>query len=98
MPSPFPGMDPFLEHPAVFPGLHNRFIANLGEVLQSALPAPYFAEIGERVWVEVSQRFIEPDASILGRKPDQGGARGVGYHNDHCKCAFQAGRGHRPTR
>ena len=76
MPSPFPGMDLFLEHPTVFPGLHNRFIAILGEVLQSALPAPYFAEIGERVWVEVSQRFIEPDASILGRKPDQGGARG----------------------
>ena len=74
MPSPFPGMDPFLEHPAVLLGLHNWFIAIQGEVLQAALPAPYFAEIGERVWIEVSQRFIEPDTSILQREPDQGGA------------------------
>jgi hypothetical protein len=65
-------MDPFLEDPAVFPGLHNRFIAVLSEFLQGALPAPYFAEIGERVWVEVSQRFIEPDASVLRREPGSG--------------------------
>src|SRR5438067_857226 len=65
MPSPFPGMDPYLEHPTVFPGLHNRLVAVLSEGLQAKLPPPYFAEIGERVWVEVSQRFIEPDASVL---------------------------------
>src|SRR3954470_10039879 len=65
MPSPFPGMDPYLESPAVFPGLHNRLIAALSERLQAELPPPYFAEIGERVWVEVSQRFIEPDANVL---------------------------------
>ena len=29
MPSPFPGMDPYLEHPAFFPGVHDRFIAYL---------------------------------------------------------------------
>jgi hypothetical protein len=73
MPSPFPGMDPYLEHPTLFPGLHNRMVAVLGEFLQAGLPPPYFAEIGERVWVEVSQRFIEPDASVLrgegGRTP-----------------------------
>jgi len=74
MPSPFPGMDPYLEHPAVFPGLHNRLIAHLSETLQAALPAPYFAEIGERVWVEVSQRFIEPDASVFRGGPETGGA------------------------
>jgi hypothetical protein len=77
MPSPFPGMDPFLENPAIFPGLHNRFIALLSEFLQAALPAPYFAEIGERVWVEVSQRFIEPDASVLHREPGRGGSSGA---------------------
>jgi len=74
MPSPFPGMDPYLEHPAVFPGLHNRLIAVLSETLQAALPAPYFAEIGERVWVEVSQRFIEPDTSVFRSGPIEGGA------------------------
>jgi len=73
MPSPFPGMDPYLEHPAVFPGLHNRLIVVLSELLQAALPAPYYAEIGERVWVEVSQRFIEPDGIVL--RPDTGRER-----------------------
>jgi hypothetical protein len=65
MPSPFPGMDPYLEHPTIFPGLHNRLVAVLSESLQAKLPPPSFAEIGERVWVEVSQRFIEPDARVL---------------------------------
>jgi hypothetical protein len=73
MPSPFPGMDPYLEHPTIFPGLHNRLIAGISDALQAALPAPYFAEIGERVWVEVAQRFIEPDASIF-RGPSEPGA------------------------
>lgn len=74
MPSPFPGMDPYLEAPTIFPGLHNRLIALLGEALQAALSAPYFAEIGERAWVEVSGRFIEPDASVLHRRrEDEGG-------------------------
>jgi len=67
MPSPFPGMDPYLESPALFPGLHNRLISLLSESLQALLPPPYFAEIGERVWVEVSQRFIEPDTRVFHR-------------------------------
>ena len=74
MPSPFPGMDPYLEHPFTFPGLHSRLIVGIGEALQPALPAPYFAEIEERVWVEVSQRFIEPDASVFRREVPPGRA------------------------
>ena len=65
MPSPFPGMDPFLEHPSLFPGLHGRMVAYLSEALQARLPQPYFAEIGERTWVEVSQRDIERDVNVL---------------------------------
>ncbi len=73
MPSPFPGMDPYLEHPFTFPGLHGRLIVGIGAALQPALPDPYFAEIEERVWVEVSQRFIEPDASVFRREVPSGG-------------------------
>ena len=54
MPSPFPGMDPFLEHPYFFPGLHGAMHFCIREALQPLLPAPYFAEINERVWVETS--------------------------------------------
>jgi hypothetical protein len=65
MPSPFPGMDPFLEHPAFFPGVHDRFIAYLSEALQGCLPAPYFAEINERLWIDASERSIGPDVDVL---------------------------------
>ncbi len=78
MPSPFPGMDPFLEHPAIFPGLHERLIAYLSESLQARLPEPYYAEIGERLWVETSDRSIGPDVYVLDdeardREPRLGG-------------------------
>jgi hypothetical protein len=76
-------MDPYLEHPTLFPGLHNRLIAILGEVLQAALPAPYFAEIGERLWVEVSQRFIEPDASVFRSSAGSGGPTAVAEPRSH---------------
>jgi Protein of unknown function (DUF4058) len=65
MPSPFPGMDPYLEHPAVFPGLHDRMITHLSDELQVRLPEPYYAEISDRLWVEVSERSIEPDVNVL---------------------------------
>jgi len=58
-------MDPFLEHPSVFPGLHDRLIAYLSESLQSRLPEPYFSEIGERLWVETSDRSIGLDVYVL---------------------------------
>ncbi len=63
--SPFPGMDPFLEHPAVFPDLHDRLIAHLSEALQVQLPEPYYAVIGTRIWVEFSRRSIGPDVKVL---------------------------------
>lgn len=65
MPSPFPGMDPFLEHPALFPDLHDRLVARLSETLQARLPEPYYAVVGARVWVESSRRTIGPDVEVL---------------------------------
>ncbi|HVS36341.1 MAG TPA: DUF4058 family protein [Gemmataceae bacterium] len=65
MPSPFPGMDPYLEDPAVFPDLHGRLITYLSEFLNAVLPTPYFTGIASRVWIEVSQRRVEPDVNVL---------------------------------
>ena len=65
MPSPFPGMDPFLEHPLIFPGVHDSLITYLREALQGALPEPYFAEINERLWVDTVERPIGPDVDLL---------------------------------
>lgn len=76
MPSPFPGMDPFLENPEYFPDLHDSLIYCLQETLQPRLPEPYFAKKGRRVWLEQVGRQIGPDAYVLrapgptGRVPD----------------------------
>lgn len=64
MPSPFPGMDPFLERPEYFPDLHDSLITYLQEVLQPRLPEPYFAKKGRRVWLEQEARRIGPDVYV----------------------------------
>ena len=65
MPSPFPGMDPYLENPEIFPDLHDSLITYIRENLQANLPPPYYAAIGRRVWIEASRRAIEPDVHVL---------------------------------
>ena len=61
MPSPFPGMDPFLERPDVFPDVHDSFITYLREHLQGSLPSPYYAAIGRSDWIELAHdEFREP--------------------------------------
>lgn len=65
MPSPFPGMDPYLETPSVFPDFHDGFIFCLREAIQPGLPEPYYAALGRRAWVEVSERFVGPDVNVI---------------------------------
>lgn len=65
MPSPFPGMDPYLESPTHWSDLHARFINVLSEVIADRLPKNYFARLGEDVWL------IQPEISMRqGREPD----------------------------
>ncbi|MBI4607143.1 MAG: DUF4058 family protein [Planctomycetes bacterium] len=65
MPSPFPGMDPYLEHPSVFPDLHDSLMVGLKEALQPLLPERYFAQTREDVWLELAGRYVEPDVNVL---------------------------------
>jgi len=65
MPSPFPGMDPWLESPVVFPDFHNRFLSNLSEALNALLPPPFYTAIPTRVYMEGSERNVEPDVDVL---------------------------------
>ena len=69
MPSPFPGMDPYLESPEIFPDFHDSLITYLRENLQANLPAPYYAAIGRRVWIAASRRSIGPDVHVLRSRP-----------------------------
>lgn len=78
MPSPFPGMDPYLEHPARFPGLHQAFITYAQAMLNDLLPEHYAAEIGERLYIVQPDRSVYPDVVILEHptKPPMGEREG----------------------
>ncbi len=69
MASPFPGMDPYLEDPAVWPGLHDRLIVYGSDALQPLLLPGYYVEIRERVYFEQSRDVIYPYATLHRRRP-----------------------------
>ena len=60
---PFPGMDPYLEHPVLWESVHARLIPAIANQLQPQLDPRYIASIEERVFVEGSQRRI-PDVWV----------------------------------
>ena len=41
MPSPFPGMDPYLEQPEIWRGFHTRFLTVASGVLNRELSSNY---------------------------------------------------------
>lgn len=49
MPSPFPGMDPYLEDPAFWPDFHATFVNYWREELAARLPDHYEARLDEQV-------------------------------------------------
>lgn len=67
MPSPFPGMDPYLEHPALWPSVHQGLITFMWTALNAMLPPRYTASIGERLYVLQPERDIYPDVMVLER-------------------------------
>ncbi|MBZ8178770.1 DUF4058 family protein [Oscillatoria salina] len=50
MPSPFPGMNPYLENPATWSDVHNRLINNLANSLSSKLRPKYYIAVEERIY------------------------------------------------
>lgn len=48
MPSPFPGMDPYLEDPIEWPDVHTRLIAALSRRLTPQIAADFFVRIKQR--------------------------------------------------
>lgn len=69
MTMPFPGMDPYLEHPVLWEGVHSRLIVATANQLQPLLDPRYVASVEERVFIEGPQRRI-PDVWIQ-RTADQ---------------------------
>jgi hypothetical protein len=86
MPSPFPGMDPYLEALDIWPDLHNALAGEIRNELNQALPSPYYARLEMREEVGIieedgAKRWIVPDVTIVRypRPPGQsnGGATAV---------------------
>lgn len=69
MPSPFPGMDPYLEDPAIWSGFHHSFLSAMQERLAPALRPKYFVRVEERVYVaeedDAAYRLIVPDVRVI---------------------------------
>jgi uncharacterized protein DUF4058 len=66
MPSPFPGMDPWLESPTEWPGFHYILVVTTVEVLQPQRRAKgYYANPGERVWLMEPPCPICPDVALM---------------------------------
>lgn len=72
----FPGMDPYLEDPLIWQGLHNRMVVYIADHLQPMLEPRYIAAVEERVFVEGPDRDIIPDISVR-REPSRQAVHGV---------------------
>ncbi|MDJ0756171.1 MAG: DUF4058 family protein [Ardenticatenaceae bacterium] len=64
MPSPFPGMDPYLEAREVWPDVHQRLITYISEALQPQLRPKYVARIGERIQLAQFGGSYVPDVLV----------------------------------
>lgn len=76
MPSPFPGMDPYLEAAEEWPSFHAALIAEIGNQLNSVLRPKYIARIEKRIYITDRDDPAVPDVAIYrARRSPRNGAR-----------------------
>lgn len=66
MPSPFPGMDPFLERADAFHDFHERFVPRIADALTPSIRPKYITQVDENVYVH---KFSGDERALVGR-PD----------------------------
>jgi hypothetical protein len=67
MPSPFPGMNPYLEHPEIWPGVHLLLIAAIAESLAPQLRPKYSVSVEVRMYETTGEQslLVEiPDVAV----------------------------------
>jgi Protein of unknown function (DUF4058) len=75
MPSPFPGVDPYLENPEFWPEVHHRLITAIAIALGPALRPKYRVAIEKRIYLsdaEDSDFLAIPDVTVFS-KPSTAG-------------------------
>lgn len=68
MPSPFPGMDPYLEHRYLWPDVHHGLITAIRRSLAPQVAPAYYVAVEERTYIVASdrQQFVgQPDVAII---------------------------------
>jgi len=78
MPSPFPGMDPYIEDPEIWSDFHGRLAEEISAELNQVLQPRYVARLTPRVTyeiVEIGERHhVRPDVSVWQPQPPLGNA------------------------
>lgn len=77
MPSPFPGMDPYLEEPWLWSDFHATFAVGIRSELNRVLPKGYVALVDRYVWAQDAQtderkRLGKPDVFLTGENEVKG--------------------------
>ncbi len=67
MPSPFPGMNPYLEHPYFWPEIHHWLIVEIARLLGPQLRPKYVVSVEVRVYESIDDSLTVgiPDVTIL---------------------------------
>jgi hypothetical protein len=68
MPSPFPGMNPYLENPELWTEVHHRLITAIAIAITLPLRPKYRVAIEKRTYLSEGDQSIEvgiPDVSVL---------------------------------
>jgi len=68
MTSPFPGMDPWLERPALWPGVHDNLIISLLRALAPLVSPRYYVDVRQRLVFAVAPSepaSIVPDVFVV---------------------------------
>ena len=75
MPSPFPGMDPYLEAPDIWPDFHHALATEIRGELNRLLPPAYYAQLEMRPEIGIvgddESRRIIPDVAVSRTIPSQ---------------------------
>jgi hypothetical protein len=73
MPTPFPGMDPYLEESGLWPDVHHRLITVASDLLVEQLRPRYYVRIEDRVFIsdedDVGREVIIPDLRVVEPNP-----------------------------
>ena len=71
MPSPFPGMNPYLENPELWSEVHYRLITAIADAIETELSLKYRVAIEKRIYLSDREESVEvgiPDVCVTAQK------------------------------